>query len=245
MEFGPGTYALGFFAGTASILSPCVLPILPILIATALTRHRFGAVALALGLSLSFAAVGIFVATLGASIGLDPETLRRVAAALMVLFGLVMLIAPLQAVFARAGSGISNTGQSALGAVSGDGLPGQFLIGLLLGVVWSPCVGPTLGAATTLAAQGKDLGHIAALMVLFGLGAGLPLMILGALSRTSRTSWGRLRGSVAAFGRATQLALGGLFVLVGVFIVTGFDRTIETAVLSISPEWLTALTTSL
>ena len=242
MEFGPGTYALGFFAGTASILSPCVLPILPILIATALTRHRFGAVALALGLSLSFAAVGIFVATLGASIGLDPETLRRVAAALMVLFGLVMLIAPLQAVFARASSRFSNTGQSALGSVSGDGLAGQFLIGLLLGVVWSPCVGPTLGAATTLAAQGTDLGHIAALMVLFGLGAGLPLMILGALSRTSL---GRLRGSLAAVGRATKLALGGLFVLLGVFILTGFDRTVETAVLSISPEWLTALTTSL
>jgi len=241
MEFGPGTYALGFFAGTASILSPCVLPILPILIATALTRHRFGAVALALGLSLSFAAVGIFVATLGASIGLDPETLRRVAAALMVLFGLVMLIAPLQAVFARASSRFSNTGQSALGSVSGDGLAGQFLIGLLLGVVWSPCVGPTLGAATTLAAQGKDLGHIAALMVLFGLGAGLPLMILGALSRTAR---GRLR-SLATVGRATRLALGALFVLLGVFILTGFDRTVETAVLSISPEWLTALTTSL
>jgi cytochrome c-type biogenesis protein len=241
MEFGPGTYALGFFAGTASILSPCVLPILPILIATALTRHRFGAAALALGLSLSFAAVGIFVATLGASIGLDPETLRRVAAALMVLFGLVMLIAPLQAVFARASSRFSNAGQSALGAVSGDGLAGQFLIGLLLGVVWSPCVGPTLGAATTLAAQGKDLGHIAALMVLFGLGAGLPLMILGALSRTSQ---GRLR-SLATVGRATKLALGGLFVLLGVFILTGFDRTIETVVLSVSPEWLTALTTSL
>ena len=241
MEFGPGTYALGFFAGTASILSPCVLPILPILIATALTRHRFGAVALALGLSLSFAAVGIFVATLGASIGLDPETLRRVAAALMVLFWLVMLIAPLQAVFARASSRFSNTGQSALGSVSGDGLAGQFLIGLLLGVVWSPCVGPTLGAATTLSAQGKDLGHIAALMVLFGLGAGLPLMILGALSRTAR---GRLR-SLATVGRATRLALGALFVLLGVFILTGFDRTVETALLSISPEWLTALTTSL
>ena len=83
---------------------------------------------------------------------------------------------------------------------------------------------------------------LAALMVLFGLGAGLPLMILGALSRTSL---GRLRGSLAAVGRATKLALGGLFVLLGVFILTGFDRTVETAVLSISPEWLTALTTSL
>jgi len=73
------------------------------------------------------------------------------------------------------------------------------------------------------------------------LGAGLPLMILGALSRTAR---GRLR-SLATVGRATRLALGALFVLLGVFILTGFDRTVETALLSISPEWLTALTTSL
>jgi cytochrome c-type biogenesis protein len=241
MDFGLGTYALGFLAGLASLLSPCVLPILPILIASALSRHRFGAAALAFGLSLSFTVVGVFIATLGASIGLDAYTFRRVAAALMVVFGLVMLSSRLQAVFARISASVGSKGQQALGTIKGDGLLSQFLIGLLLGLVWSPCVGPTLGAATTLAAQGKDLGHIALLMAVFGLGAGFPLLILGTLSGATVT---RMRGSLASLGNVAKRALGGLFVLFGVLILTGLDRKLEGFLLSISPDWLTQWTTS-
>jgi len=242
MDFGAGTYALGFLAGTASILSPCVLPLLPILIVSALSNHRFGAVALALGLGLSFSLIGTFIATLGSSIGLDPDTFRRVAATLMVLFGIAMISQRLQFWFIAASSRLSAAGHTALGTVSGNGLASQFLIGLLLGVVWSPCVGPTLGAATTLAAQGKSLGNIAALMAIFGLGAGVPLMILGGLSRASL---GKIRGALAFTGKAAKSTLGGLFVVLGVLVLTGWDRAIETAVLSISPAWLTTLTTSL
>ncbi|WP_266159691.1 cytochrome c biogenesis CcdA family protein [Dyella silvatica] len=242
MDFGFGTYVLGFLAGAATLLSPCVLPILPILIASALSRHRLGSAMLALGLGLSFALVGIFIATLGASIGLDAGTFRHVAAALMVLFGVVMLSTRLQQLFSRVSSRIGWTGQQGLGFIKGDGLLSQFLIGLMLGLVWSPCVGPTLGAATTLAAQGKDLGHIALLMVVYGLGAGFPLLILGALSNATMT---RLRGSLVSAGSVAKSVLGGLFVLFGVLILTGLDRKLEALILSISPDWLTTLTTSL
>ena len=64
-----------------------------------------------------------------------------------------------------------------------EGLGGQLAVGLLLGLVWAPCVGPTLGAAATLASQGRDLGQVAVLMTVFGIGAGLPLVIIGTLSR--------------------------------------------------------------
>ena len=192
MDFGLGTYALGFVAGMATLLSPCVLPILPILIASALSRHRWGAAALALGLSLSFALTGTFLATLGASIGLDAGTLRIAAAVLMVVFGLVMVLPPLQRAFARLTAHVGNKSQQALGSVRGEGGFSQFLIGLLLGLVWSPCVGPTLGAATTLAAQGTHLPQIALLMLLFGLGAGLPLLALSTVSGAAMT---RVRGS--------------------------------------------------
>lgn len=242
MDFGVGTYAVGFAAGAASILSPCVLPILPILIASALSRHRLGTAALALGLALSFAIVGTFIATLGASIGLGSETLRRVAAVLMVLFGVVMLSPQLQVVFAGLGSRVGASGQRALGAIKGEGPGSQLLIGLLLGLVWSPCVGPTLGAASTLAAQGRDLPQIALLMLVFGIGAGLPLLLLGGLSQATMT---RIRGSLAALGHAAKSAMGALFVLLGVLILTGFDRRLEAGLLSISPDWLTRLTTSL
>lgn len=242
MDFGLGTYVLGFLAGAATLLSPCVLPILPILIASALSRHRLGSTMLALGLSLSFALVGIFIATLGASIGLGASTFRQVAAALMVLFGIVMLSSRLQEVFSRLSSRVGSTGQQALGFIKGDGLMSQFLIGLLLGMVWSPCVGPTLGAATTLAAQGKNLGNIALLMMVFGLGAGLPLLAISLVSGASMT---RMRSSLVSLGSVTKSVLGVCFVLVGALILTGLDRKLEAAVLSISPDWLTRLTTSL
>ena len=66
-----------------------------------------------------------------------------------------------------------------------SGLAGQFAVGLLLGAVWSPCVGPTLGAASLLASQGKDLPQVALTMVVFGIGAAVPLILLGLLSRAT------------------------------------------------------------
>lgn len=246
MTFGAATYGLGLLAGVLTILSPCVLPLLPILVASALSAHRLGPLALALGLGLAFAAAGIFLATLGNSLGLDGATVRQVAAGLMLLCGLIMLSGRLQAVFARAGAPLAGTItapiQRWLDRVRGDTLLGQGAIGLLLGVVWSPCVGPTLGAATTLAAQGRDLAQIAALMAVFGLGAALPLAMLGALARTSLPS-GRQR--LDAIGRMARPLAGVLFVLMGALVLSGLDRALETALLAASPIWLTALTTSL
>ena len=242
MDFGLGTYALGFLAGTATLLSPCVVPILPILLASALSRHRWGGAMLALGLSLSFALAGTLLATLGASVGLDARTFRWVAALLMVLFGLVMLLPPLQRVFATISSRLGNTGQRALRTIHGEGGVNQFLIGLMLGLVWSPCVGPTLGAATTLAAQGKNLMQVALLMAVFGLGAGLPLLALAGVSGATMT---RMRGTLITIGNTSKLGLGACFMLIGLLVLTGLDRSLEGFLMSMSPEWLTRLTSSL
>jgi cytochrome c biogenesis protein CcdA len=241
MDFGLGTYALGFVAGTATLLSPCVLPILPILIAASMSRHRWGGAMLALGLSLSFAVSGTLIATLGASAGFSPDTFRRIAAALMVVFGLVMLVPRWQTTFSSLASRFGNVGQQALGNVRGEGWLSQLGIGLLLGLVWSPCVGPTLGAATTLAAQGRNLSQIALLMMVFGLGAGLPLLVL---STASNTTFIRLRGTLVSAGHRIKALLGVCFVLVGVLILTGLDHRLEAWLLSVSPDWLTRFTTA-
>jgi cytochrome c-type biogenesis protein len=240
MDFGPGTFLLGYLAGALSTLSPCVLPLLPILITTALAQHRFGPLALAGGLTLSFAVVGLFVATLGASLGLDPALLRQGAALLLVGFGIVLLVPTLQVRFAMATAGLGASGDGVLARLSGNGWAGQFMVGLVLGLVWSPCVGPTLGAATTLAAQGSHLGQIALLMLLFGLGAGTPLLLIGTLSREAML---RMRGKLAATGRRGKWLLGGVLVLMGLLILTGRDKGFETWALDHSPQWLSELTT--
>lgn len=242
MDFGFSTYGIAFAAGGLSTLSPCVLPLVPILIGSALAAHRLGAWALAAGLALSFTLVGALLAGLGASIGLEPEIFRTFAAVLLLGFGVLLLSVQLQERFTLAASGLSGTGQQMLAGISATGLSGQFVLGLVLGVVWSPCVGPTLGAAITLASQGERLTQVALVMALFGLGAGLPLVALGALSRQAI---GRFRGRLLAAGRHGRKLLGAMLLILGIFILTGADKRVESWVLDVAPAWLTQLGTRL
>jgi len=236
-----GVYGLSVIAGILSTLSPCVLPLVPILVGTALTAHRLGPLFLASGLAVSFTVVGLFLATVGVMIGLDQGIFRNVAAGLLIVFGLVLLSGRLQQRFAAATSGLSDTGQPLMERISGDSLTGQFLLGLVLGVVWSPCVGPTLGATMTLASQGESLIHAAVVMALFGIGAGLPLILLGSLSHQAML---RFKSKLSATGKTGKLLLGALLLILGILIVTGLDKTFEAWMLIHAPEWLTRLTTS-
>jgi cytochrome c-type biogenesis protein len=113
----------------------------------AASEHRFGPAALAAGLSVSFVVVGLFAATIGYSIGLDLGVFRNVAAVLMIAIGAILLVPRLQTQLAVAGAPVANWGSRYVGAAQHGGIAGQLLVGLLLGAVWSPCVGPTLGAA--------------------------------------------------------------------------------------------------
>lgn len=240
MEFGLGTYALGYMAGVLSTLSPCVLPLLPIVLAGAASAHRWGAVALTAGLALSFTAMGMFVATVGVSVGLDAEVLRRFSAWLLVAMGGMLLLPALQQRFVMATAGVADAGQTWLSGLDTDGLRGQFIVGVVLGTVWSPCAGPTLGAAIALAAQGRDLGKIALLMVVFGLGAGTPLMLLGMLSKTTLA---KLRGRLLSAGKLGKPVLGALLVMLGVMTLSRGDQHLETWLVNWLPAWLVDLTT--
>lgn len=238
MTFGIATFGLAFLAGTLSTLSPCVLPLIPVLVASANDAHPGGIWALGSGLALTFALVGIFVATVGASLGLDPETFRVVGAVLIALFGILLVSQPLQARFATATAGAGEVGHSLLSKIKADGLRGQFAVGALLGIVWSPCVGPTLGAATTLASQGRHLGPIAVMMLVFGLGAATPLVGLGSLSRSSLQ---RIRGRLVSSGQRGRQLLGALMLLVSLLIVTKLDKSLDAWILDHLPVWFTQL----
>lgn len=231
---------LAFLAGILSVLSPCVLPLVPLVLGAAATEHRFGPAALAAGLALSFVAIGLFVATVGFAIGLDTDIFRKAAAVLMVLLGIVLIVPVAQGRLAAAAGPVSDWTENTFGGFSTAGLAGQFGVGLLLGAVWSPCVGPTLGAASLLASQGRDLPSVGLTMLLFGLGAALPLLVLGLLSREMLMRW---RDRMMGFGKGLKAALGLTLVVIGAVILAGYDKPLEAVLVDASPAWLTALTT--
>lgn len=235
-----GTLGLALLAGVLTALSPCVLPILPIVLGTAASTHRLGPLTLAAGLALSFTAIGLFVATVGFAAGLDTDFFRTVSAILLIGVGLVLLVPKLQEQFALAAAPVSNWAGGYTDNFTPSGLAGQFALGLLLGAVWSPCVGPTLGAASVLAAKGEDLGQVALTMLAFGIGAALPLMLLGFVSREAMMRW---RGRLMETGSIGKTLLGLLLVVVGLLVATNLDKRIEAVLVDASPAWLTELTT--
>lgn len=239
MELTLSSYGLSFLAGVLSMLSPCVLPLVPILLGAAAASHRLGPFALVAGLMLSFTVIGVGLGSLGVSSGLDQDTLRAVGAGLLLLFGVVLVSRRLQEGLSIAVSRLG-MGQGMLARFNPDGLHGQFALGLLLGIVWSPCVGPTLGVAITLASQGQALVQVAAVMVAFSLGAGLPLLALGLLSRQALGRW---RGYMLEAGQKAKTIFGVALLLIGVLVLSGADRAFEKWALDVMPEWMIELTT--
>jgi len=231
---------LALLAGILSTLSPCVLPLIPIVLATALSEHRFGPAALAAGLALSFVVIGLFVATIGFAAGLDRELFRTISAVLLLVVGAVLLVPRAQLQLAAAAAPLGNWAHGQTGLRPARGLASQFVVGLMLGAVWSPCVGPTLGATSVLAARAENLGLVALTMLAFGIGAAVPLLAIGLLSREALMRW---RSRLLSAGAAGKAVMGLALVAIGVLILSGLDKRLETILVEASPAWLTYLTT--
>jgi cytochrome c biogenesis protein CcdA len=232
--------ALSYVAGALSTLSPCVLPLLPVMLVGSLARHPLAPVALAAGLAVSFALVGTGVAALGFAIGLDPDLLRRGVALLLVVAGLILLAPPLQARFAYAAAPIASGAQAFVDRLQPSGLAGQVLQGAALGAIWSPCSGPALGAAVGLAAQSSTAVQAALVMAAFGLGASTPILVLAYGSRAAVFA---RRERLLVVSRIGKPLMGTALLLVGASVLSGIDKTIETALTAAMPDWLVALTT--
>lgn len=234
------SYGLGLLAGILTALSPCVLPLLPIVLSSALSAHRHGPVALVLGLTMSFVGVGLFVATIGFSAGVDHDVFRFVAAVLLLAIGVLLLVPILQDRLAMVLAPLASGGQLRLGRIDPSGFGGRLLFGLMLGLVWSPCVGPTLGAAATLAAQRQTLVQVAIVMTLFGIGAAVPMLAIGLLGREAMLRW---RGTLLGTGKAAKQVLGAIMIAMALSVLSGTDKQLEGFLVAISPGWLTDVTT--
>ncbi|WP_266172087.1 cytochrome c biogenesis CcdA family protein [Dyella subtropica] len=231
-----------YAAGALTILSPCVLPLVPIVLGSAAQRHRWGPLALAMGLVISFTFTGFAIAATSTSTGLDGTTLRHWSAILLILVGAILLLPKVELLFEKAAGPLATWAGERQARLDRFGLSGQAGIGVLLGLVWSPCVGPTLGAATLLAAQGKNLAQVALVMAAFGLGIATVLLAIAMATRGVLSRW---RSRMMNAGSRGRKMLGALLIIVGLLIVTGADHVLESIIIGILPDWLTNLSTSL
>ena len=229
------TYVWAYVAGTLTLINPCVLPLLPIIIAAAFQGSRLGPLMLALGLTLSFAVIGVGVTAFGHLAGIDEMSINRAAAVAMVLFGVVLLVPRIQTLLARVASPLASRANIGIDRVQGAGAAGQLAVGVLLGAVWSPCVGPTLGGAIALAATGEHLGQVGITMLAFGIGVSTVLM---ALAYGSREILAARRERLMSWMPWAKPVMGAALLVVGVSVFFHLDRMIESRLLDLMPYWL-------
>lgn len=229
-------------AGLLTLINPCVLPVLPIVLATALQASRWGPVALAAGMSLSFVVFGVTVSAFGRAVGLNADSIAQAGAVLMVLFGIVLLVPQASAVFSTATAGFAARADSGLDEVDRGSISGQFVGGMLLGAVWSPCVGPTLGGAISLASQGESLWWATAIMLFFALGISTIILALG---YGARSALQKRQAAMRKFAASARPLLGAIFIAVGLMLFFKWHYVIESWLLDVMPIWLQDLSVAL
>lgn len=235
-------YVLAYAAGLLTLINPCVLPLLPLIGASAVARHRLAPLAMAGGMAASFTLAGLGAFALTRALGVPQDAIALAAGWAMLGFGLVMLTPPLQAQFSRLAGATASGSTRLLSQVEGRGLGGETAAGALLGLAWSPCIGPTLGGAIGLAAQGENLVHAGLIMGFFALGAG---SIVLALAYGTRAALSSRRATLMRFAPYAKTGLGAGLVLVGLAIIFRVDRLLEAWALGVLPAWLVDLSVSI
>jgi cytochrome c-type biogenesis protein len=224
---------LSVAAGGLTTLSPCVFPLLPLVLGGAVQGHRLAPVAMGLGMMLSFASIGVVLGALGPALGIDADTIRVAGAAMLIAFALVMLVPALGDRFSRWMLPIASAANAASTRLDGGSLLSAAALGAVLGLVWSPCSGPLLGSALTLVASEGGALRGGVVLALFGLGAAIPLV---AVAYASRSGFMRARDWVLArierVRRGFAVLLGGM----GIAILTGADKWVEARILAWLPD---------
>ena len=167
---------LALLAGVVTIAAPCTLPMLPILLGASVGQTgKTRPAMIALGFVLSFSAAALLLSAITRIFDFDPNVLRTGAAILLLGFGLLMIWpAPFEWLSVRLNGLISGT--PAANASSRQGNIGGFLLGTTLGLVWTPCAGPVLGSILTIVATSKDTAWASALLVVYAIGAAIPML---------------------------------------------------------------------
>jgi cytochrome c biogenesis protein CcdA/thiol-disulfide isomerase/thioredoxin len=240
---------VAFVAGLVTAVSPCVLPILPVVLATGVDGDRRRPYLVIVGLIASFSFFTLASVQVISALHLPSSALRDVAIAVIAIFGLTLLVPAVNQIWERATVRLQGVGGRLMGRSSGGPLTlgqpterkrasvaGGLVTGLGLGLVWTPCAGPILGAITSLAVTTPGSGSTLVLVVAYAIGAGLPLL---AIAQGGRALIGRLRLRSTA-GWATR-AFGALVIATAGLMAVGADTAISADLTSALPDWTNTL----
>lgn len=228
------TIALAFVAGVITILSPCVLPLLPMILATATQEGKARPLGVIVGFVLAFTAATLALSALVRLLGVPPDINRTLSAVVLAALGLVLIIPGLQLQFERLASGLAGRAP----ATASNGFGGGVVVGLGLGLAWSPCVGPIMASVITLALnQSVGAGAIAVTLA-FSLGTALPMaaVLFGGRKLVRRLGW------FQSHAATIQRIFGLVLLLTALAIWLGWDRSIQIALLEWFPGWEGLLT---
>jgi cytochrome c biogenesis protein CcdA len=238
--FLPASIGITYAAGILTALSPCVLPLLPMVVGGAMQRHRAAPLLMGVGMTTAFAVAGWVLGALGPAMELDAEWVHQAAAISLIVFGLALWVDPLANLVSRFVQPMAASADRLAGAVGHESPAAALFFGGLLGLAWSPCAGPMLVSSLALVATGRDAGLGALLLGLFGLGAATPLVLA---AYASRAGFARLKGWALGHSSGLRHGFGLLAMVSGIFIVTGVDKLVAAQILAILPDaWMELIT---
>lgn len=233
---------LSLAAGSLTTLAPCVFPLLPLFMGGVSGSGRWGPIAMGSGMVTSFVLVGLVLGMLGSILGIEGESVRMVGGVLLIALSGVMLIPAANGRLSAMLSPLSSGADRLAQGVNTQSLAGAFLLGALMGAVWSPCSGPLL--ASTLALVASEGGALRGSLVLgiFGLGAAAPLV---AVAYASRHGFERVKERLLTKMDGVKKAFALLIGAMGFAIVTGLDKRLEAVMTAWLPDWWIRLTTGI
>lgn len=231
---------LSLLAGSLTTLSPCVFPLIPLVVGSAVQVNRLAPLAMGLGMVLSFTFVGILLGTIGATLGIDGDSVRSFGGWMLVAFGAAMIIPQFDQAFSKLMTPFATGVNDVSSRLNSGSLIGAAGLGALLGLVWSPCSGPLLATALSLVATEGGALSGGLILGLFGAGAAIPLVLISYASRgfvNSSRSW------VLKQAYRIKYGFGVLILLVGLSILTGLDKRLEAFLVGLMPDGWVSLTT--